>query len=167
MTAAAFDPLLALRTFVDEGVDFIVIGGLAGRVRGSPTITNDLDICYRRDRENLVRLARALQKLQATLRGAPPGLPFQLDAQTFLLGDSFTFETTAGNVDCLATPSGTAGFADLRKNAEELNLGEGLRVLFTTLSDLIRMTKAAGRPKDLIEVEILIAVQEEIARRQR
>ena len=167
MTTTAFDPLRALRMFVDEGVEFIVIGGLAGRVRGSPTITNDLDVCYRRDRENLVRLMRALQKLQATLRGAPPGIPFQLDPKTFLLGDSFTFETTAGNLDCLATPSGTAGYADLLKNAEEIDLGEGLRVWFTALPDLIRMKRAAGRPKDLIEVEILTAVQEEIASRQR
>jgi len=31
MNAAAFDPLRALRPLVGEKVDFIVIGGLAGR----------------------------------------------------------------------------------------------------------------------------------------
>lgn len=167
MTTAPFNPLLALQTLVDQGVEFVVIGSLAGRVRGSPTITNDLDICYRRERQNVARLATALQKLQATLRGAPPGIPFQLDAKTFLLGDSFTFETVAGNVDCLATPSGTAGFSDLIEKAQKIDLSKGLEVWFAALPDLIRMKKAAARAKDLIEVEILTAVQEEIARRQR
>ncbi len=36
----AFDPKLT-----SDGVEFVLIGGMAGRVHGSPTVTNDLDIC--------------------------------------------------------------------------------------------------------------------------
>lgn len=160
MSAASFDPLRALRALLNENVRFIVIGGLAGRVWGSPTITNDLDVCYERSAENLVRLATALRRLEARLRGVPEGLPFQLDERTLKFGDSFTFETTAGPLDCLGTPAGTAGFDDLAASATELEIGD-LRVRFASLDDLMRMKKAAARRKDLVELEILAALKAE------
>ena len=158
---ADFDPLRALRVLVDHGVRFIVVGGIAGRVLGSPAVTSDLDICYDRRRDNYESLVRALTELRATLRGAPPGLPFQLDARSIELGDSFTFETLAGDLDCLGTPAGTAGYADLLKEASEEEIGDGLHVLIASIDDLLRMKRAAGRPKDRIAVEILTAVKEE------
>lgn len=158
---APFDPLAILRILLRHGVEFIVIGGLAGRAWGSPTITNDLDVCYNRSNENLGRLVAALRELNVTLRGVRERVPFILDEKTFKLGDSFTFETIAGNLDCLGTPSGTSGYHDLRVNAEEIDLGEGLRVWFTSLDDLIRMKRASRRRKDLIELEILEAVLDE------
>lgn len=75
--------------------------------------------------------------------------------------NSFTFETDAGNVDCIGSPAGTEGFNDLRRNAETIDLGEGLQVLFASLDDVIRMKSAARRPKDLIEIEILKALKDE------
>jgi len=54
---APFDPLRALRVLLDRGVRFVMIGGFGARLHGSPTVTNDLDVCYARDRENLVALA--------------------------------------------------------------------------------------------------------------
>ena len=158
---AEFDPLRALRVLVKRGVRFIVVGGVAGRILGSPAITNDLDICYERRGENYEALADALRELGAELRGAPAGLPFQLDARSIKQGDCFTFTTAAGDLDCLGTPSGTRGYSDLLQNATEEDLGEGLRVWITSIDDLLRMKRAAGRPKDLIAVEILSAVKEE------
>jgi hypothetical protein len=166
MTASReFDALRALRVLKSHGVRFLVIGGIAGRAWGSPTITKDLDICYERNKANHQALAAALRELDATLRGAPTGLPFILDERTITMGDSFTFETTVGPLDCLGTPSGTNGYADLMKNATEIELDEDLRVAVCSLDDLIRMKRAAARPKDRIEVEILTAVKEEIERR--
>ena len=49
MREPPFDPLTALRTLVERGVRFVLIGGYAGALRGSPVITGDLDICYARD----------------------------------------------------------------------------------------------------------------------
>ena len=160
----AFDPLRMLRVLTRHEVAFVVIGGLAGRVWGSPTITNDLDICYARGRANLEHLAAALGELHARLRGAPADVPFQLDARALAMGDSFTFETDAGNLDCLGTPSGTNGYADVRLRAVEVDLAEDLRIPFCSLDDLLRMKRAAARPKDLIEIEILEAVREERSR---
>lgn len=150
----------ALDALVRHGVRFIIIGGVAGRAWGSPSMTDDLDICYDRRRDNLEVLAGALRELEATLRGAPAGLPFVLDAQTLRAGDSFTFDTSAGSLDILGTPAPTTGYDELLKNATEVEL-EHLRVLVCSLDDLIRMKTAAGRPKDRVELEILAAVKEE------
>ena len=156
-----FDPVAALRVFNEHAVKFIIVGGFAGNIWGSPSITIDLDVCYERSAANCDALARALRTLDATLRGAPAGLPFLLDGRTILMGDSFTFETTAGSLDCLGTPSGTKGYADLLANAREVEIEPGLNALVCSLDDLIRMKRAAARPKDLVAIEILKTVKEE------
>ena len=98
--------------------------------------------------------------MRATLRGAPAGLPFRLDALTLKMGDSFTFATTAGSLDVLGTPSGTSGFADLDRGATDVDL-DGFTVRVASIDDLMRMKRAAGRPKDLIGLEWLSALREE------
>jgi hypothetical protein len=155
-----YDPVRALETLVAHHVRFVVIGGFAGRLWGSTTVTNDLDICYARDRKNLRALAATLVALEATLRGAPEELPFRIDAQTLGAGDHFTFSTNAGNLDCLGTPSGSRGFSELIAGATEMDIGP-VRVAVAAIDDLIRLKRAARRPKDLIEVEILSALKEE------
>jgi hypothetical protein len=161
-----FDPTYALRVLSRHGVRFVVIGGFAGRLWGSNSITNDLDICYARDDRNLEALAGALQELGAHLRGAPKDLPFLLDAKTLKAGDHFTFETTAGNLDCLGTPQGSQGYLDLIQGSSAVDL-EGIRVSVVALEDLIRLKRSAGRPKDRAEVEILAALREEIEHKRR
>jgi hypothetical protein len=156
-----FDPLRTLRTLIDHRVRFLLIGGYAGALRGSPVITGDVDICYARDDENLQRLASALQALGSRLRGARHDVPFQLDAATLRAGDHFTFTTMAGSLDCLGTPAGTEGFADLDASATDEDL-DGLLVRVASLDDLIRMKRAAGRPADLIAVEWLSALRDEL-----
>jgi hypothetical protein len=161
MTLPRFDPGRALRTLLEHRVEFVVIGGIAGRLLGSPTVTNDLDICYARNDENHVRLAAALVALNARLRGVDEEVPFQLDAKTIANGDSFTFVTDAGSLDVLGTPSGTNGFDDLVRTATAVDL-DGVSVSVCDIEDLLRMKRASGRAKDLIEVEVLKAVQEEL-----
>jgi hypothetical protein len=156
-----FDPLGALRTLSEHDVRFVLIGGFAAALRGSPMITGDIGICYARDDENLHALADALRKLGATLRGAPLDVPFQLDAATLKAGDHYTFSTKAGPVDCLGTPAGTGGFADLDASATDEDL-DGLTVRVASIDDLIRMKLAAGRPQDLIAVEWLSALRDEL-----
>ena len=161
MSAAPFDPLRILKTLDQHHVRFVVIGGIAGRLWGSTTVTNDLDICYGRDRSNLKVLADALRELKVKLRGADRDLPFVTDARTLELGDDFTFTTVAGNLDCLGTPKGSGGYEALARAATKMDVG-GLTVLVASLEDLIQMKRAAGRPKDLVEVEILSAVRDEL-----
>jgi hypothetical protein len=82
-------------------VEFIVLGGQAAALLGSPVPTFDVDLCYRRTPDNLCRLAEALTELHPTLRGAPPDLPFRLDAESLALGANFTFNTDLGPLDLL------------------------------------------------------------------
>ena len=159
--ARGYDPFAALRTLRRHGVRFVVIGGVAGRLWGSPTMTNDLDICPARDRDNLRALAGALVELGARLRGVDEPVRFQLDPETLRRGQNFTFLTTAGALDVLGMPAGVHGFPELDSNAEDFDLGEALVVRVCSLDDLIRMKQAAGRPKDRIEAEVLAAVREE------
>lgn len=160
---AAFDPLAALTALERHGVRYVVIGAIAGRLLGSPTVTRDLDICYARDDANLEALASALRELHARLRGVSEDVPFILDARTLRAGDTFTFETDAGDLDILGTPAGTRGYEELIRTAEEQDLG-GLTIQVASIDALIQMKRAAGRPKDLIEVEVLTALRDEIDR---
>jgi hypothetical protein len=163
MTEKKYRPFKALRVLRDRGVRFVAIGGFAGRVRGSPLITNDLDVCYARDATNLMAMASALRALGATLRGAPPDVPFILDAKTLEMGDRFTFTTNAGSLDIMGAPDGVpGGFDELVRTSDEIEVEEGLFVRVAALEDLIRMKRAAGRPKDLMALEILGALRDEI-----
>jgi hypothetical protein len=161
-----FEPIQALQVLARHRVRFVIIGGFAGRLWGSTSITNDLDICYARDEKNLESLAAALRELEARLRGAPSDVPFLLDAKTLKAGDHFTFTTKYGALDCLGTPSGSAGFRDLAQGATEMVV-DSVHVLVAALEDIIRLKRTAGRPKDLVEVEILAALREEIERSRR
>lgn len=156
----AFDPLALLHRLARANVEFIVIGGVAARAHGSPTVTVDLDICYQRIPSNLDALAAVLQELHASLRGADPNLAFKIERRTLELGDHFTLTTDVGPLDCLGTPSGTNGFPELALHAVTLDI-DGIPVKFAALEDLIRMKRAAGRPKDRIEIEVLEALREE------
>lgn len=156
-----FSPARLLAELTDAGVDYVVIGTVAARLFGSPAITLDLDICYARDETNLEALVAALRALNARLRGVADDVPFRLDARTIRAGDTFTFSTDAGDLDVLGTPSGTGGYEDLVRTAERFDV-DGVEVLAASIDDLIRMKRAAGRPKDLIHVEILGALRDEI-----
>jgi hypothetical protein len=158
---STFDPVPLLRALADAGVDFVVIGGVAGGAHGSAYPTYDLDIAYARDRPNLERLAATLRELGAKLRGAPPDVPFQLDAESLEEGGNFTFETRFGPFDILAYPGGTTTYDRLRKDAKIIDVDEReMRV--ASLDHLIGMKEAAARPKDkLMALEYRVLADEQ------
>jgi hypothetical protein len=161
---AGFQPEAVIRLLGRHGVRWVLVGGLAAITHGAPLVTQDVDVCYARDDENLERLAAALVDVHAELRGPDPGLPFRIDARTLRAGDAFTLTTDVGWLDCLGTPSGTSGFEDLARTADVFDLF-GRRVLVASVDDLIRMKRAAGRPKDLLAVEELGALRDELHER--
>jgi hypothetical protein len=161
MSEPAFDPIAALRTLERHAVRYVLIGGFAAGLRGSPLLTGDLDICPARDDVNLERLADALRELGARLRGAPADAPFMLDGRTLAAGDHFTFATDVGPIDCLGTPAGTDGFRDLDASSTDEDL-DGVVVRVASLDDLIRMKRAADQPQDRIAVEWLSALRDEL-----
>ncbi|HSY52124.1 MAG TPA: hypothetical protein VLC46_25205 [Thermoanaerobaculia bacterium] len=155
-----FEYFDVLRSLNEHGVRYILIGGLAANLWGLDNITQDVDVCYERERKNVASLVKALQSMDAHLRGFPEGLPEIIDERTFRLGDTMTFDTKFGKFDCLGTPSGTLGYADLVAHAKPMNIGGGAMVLVSSIDDIIRMKRAAGRPKDLSAVEGLKLLKE-------
>ena len=142
-----FDPAPILEEFAQAGVDFVVIGGVAGGAHGSSYGTFDVDLAYARDDANLERIAGVLQRLGAELRGAPTGLPFLLDAETLRRGANFTFSTELGSIDILGDPAGAPPYERLRSEATTIDV-RGHRVRIASLDHLIAMKEAAGRTKD-------------------
>ena len=130
-----------------QGVEYLFIGGSAAVLQGSPIPTYDIDICYRRTRDNLEKLAAALREIHPTLRGAPADLPFKLDAASLALGNNFTFATDLGPVDFLGWVEPIGTYEELFPNAEEYDLDE-LKVKAIGLNDLIRIKEHIRRPKD-------------------
>jgi hypothetical protein len=155
-----FEYFEVLRTMNEYGVRYVLIGGLAANLWGLDNITQDVDVCYARERANVASLVTALKSMDAHLRGFPKGLPEIIDERTFQLGDTMTFDTKFGKFDCLGTPGGTRGYADLAEHAQPMDIGRGVMVLISSIDDIIRMKRAAGRMKDLNAVEGLKLLKE-------
>ena len=151
-----------LETLVGNGVRFIVIGGVAATVHGSARLTQDLDVVYARDDDNLVRLVAALSPLQPYLRGAPRGLPFTWDVRTLRVGLNFTLTTSLGDLDLLGEIVGGGAYERLVDDAVVVQL-ETIEFLCLGLHRLIEVKRAAGRPKDLETIAELEVIRDEMS----
>lgn len=160
MPDTEFDPAPLLETLVRHEVDFVLIGGLAAAALGSSRSTYDIDVAYGRTTENLERLTSALIELEATLRGAPTGVPFLLDAKTLASGLNFTFSTRFGALDILGEPAGAPRYEDLKSGALT-TLIRGFSVRVASLDHMIAMKEAAGRPHDKQTAAELRAISDE------
>lgn len=143
-----------------HGLDFVLIGGMAGISHGSNYPSFDLDVLYARNRANTARLVGALEEIGVRLRGAPADLPFQLDAKTIENGANFTFITPHGDLDVLADAAGMPSYEELRAEAVERDVA-GYQVPVASLHHLIAMKRAANRTKDKLMVEEYIAIADE------
>jgi predicted nucleotidyltransferase len=136
-----------IRLLERHGVEYMFIGGVAAQFMGSAQLTYDIDVCYWRTQDNLERLAAALREIHPTLRGAPPDLPFQLDAASLALGNNFTFNTDFGPVDFLGWLDPIGAYENLLPDSEEFQTGDH-RIKTIGLHDLIRIKEHLHRPKD-------------------
>ena len=153
-----FDPGALLRRFVEAGVDFVVIGGIAVILHGYPRITRDLDILFASDDGNLEALGRVLTALGASLRHLDEDVPFIADTRTLDGVELLTLDTSAGWLDVHKTAPGAPPYERLRRNAERMDVG-GFSVLVASIDDLIAMKRAAARPLDLTDIEALEAIK--------
>jgi hypothetical protein len=157
------EPLL--KALDRHGVDFVVVGGLAGLAHGSSYPTYDLDVAYSRDAPNLDRLVGALGEIGVTLRGAPEDLPFQLDSQTLANGANFTFDTEFGSFDILGDIAGIKSYEELRRHSRIERIA-GVEVRVASLDDLISMKRAANRTKDQLMVMEYVELADDLRRRE-
>jgi hypothetical protein len=138
-------------------VEFILVGGVAAAAHGSPRLTQDVDIVYRRSTDNLKKLVSTLEGVKPYLRGAPPGLPFQFSLATLNSGLNFTLTTDIGPLDLLGEIAGGGRYEDLTAHSVTAD-AFGVQCQVLDLPTLIATKRAAGRPKDfeaIAELEIL------------
>lgn len=94
------------------------------------------------------------------MRGAPPGLPFKLDVATLRNGLNFTLTTAVGDLDLLGEVVGGGGHRELLPHTIEVE-AFGVQFKCVDLPTLIKLKRAAGRPKDLESIAELEALREE------
>lgn len=146
-----------------HNVRFVIIGGMAAIAQGSAYLTEDIDLCYARDRDNLERLVKALSPFNPYLRGAPKDLPFIFDVKTLENGLNFTLSTDAGDIDLIGEVHGIGYYNEVAKCSEILEI-YGIKCHVLTLEALIKVKRLLARPKDiqiLIELEALLQIRKE------
>jgi hypothetical protein len=161
------DPRPIFAALNRHSVQYIVVGGLAAVLHGSPIGTQDLDICPNPAADNLERLAKALQEVKARVYApdAPRGVPFAIDPKAIQRATIWNLVTAHGGLDLVFSPAGTRGYADLMRDARPIDVGDGLMVETASLADIIRSKEAAGRDKDRLGLVALRRLLEIVSER--
>jgi hypothetical protein len=148
------NPEQVLTILNDAEVEYVVIGGVALVAHGSARATFDIDVCYKRSKENIQKLCCALEPFHPRLRGAPETLPFRFDSKTVAAGLNFTLVTDFGDLDLLGEVAGL-GFYDAVYNASEVKQVEKIACRVLSLDGLYQAKSAAGRDKDIEALKII------------
>ena len=145
-----------LAVLADHGVRYVLVGGMAAVVHGSPSVTFDVDVTPERSEDNLRRLSDALRAMHARVwtQTEPEGVPFGHSARTLGESNVWNLLTDHGRLDLTFVPSGTRGYEDLVRDALPLTI-LGVPTLVASLADVIRSKEAAGREKDRLALPIL------------
>lgn len=158
-------PERILGALSEHGVRYVLVGGFAAVIHGSPYVTVDVDVVPAVSEENLQRLSDALGSLHARVwtQDAPEGLPFDHDGKSLAEARVWNLVTDAGRLDLTFVPSGTAGYEDLARDAVHLTV-LGVETDVASLADVIRSKEAAGREKDRVVLPVLRRLLEELDR---
>ncbi len=144
-----------VETLNRHGVDYIMIGGVAGQLHGSTRPTKDVDVVADNSASNLERLGAALQDLNARILGAPE-LPeavtrAQLHPGALAQRQFGNWTTDAGDLDTalfVGTPDNPITYETLQAHAIQAE-HQGVPFIVASLNDIIRAKEIAGRDKDL------------------
>jgi predicted nucleotidyltransferase len=141
-----------------EGVEFLVIGGVAVGFHGYVRATKDVDIVPAADPENLERLARVLRGLEAQIEGAEEfedgELLDPLDPEVLGLGGNWVLRTRLGRFDVMQWIGEDALWEKLSPAAIEADI-DGLPIKVVSYEDLVALKEIAGRPEDLTDLQRL------------
>jgi hypothetical protein len=159
VSAPAFDELL--RRLVAAEVQFVLIGGLAVNAWGVVRGTRDLDIVVDPATENLNRLAAL-----ASAAGGHVHTPEAFVSSGFSIAallakeERVEIETSLGSLDVVQGLPGVPAYAELRDRATEVEI-MGVTIAVCSLADLRAMKRAAGRTRDLADLEELEVANEQ------
>lgn len=155
MSEAAFDELL--RRLVEAGAEFVLVGGLAVNAWGVVRGTKDVDVVVARNEENLKRVAVAAVAAGGHVQRAESLTGSELGIAALLAsGEQVMIETRFGKLDVVG---GLDSVPPYEKLAERAVVTEvlGVSVWVCSRDDLRAMKSAAGRTRDLADLEDLEA----------
>lgn len=146
----------------EADVSFVVVGGVSARLHGTTWITDDLDICYAMEAENLRRLAATLRSWRASYRQDSPGpAPSEQVDEAALRGSTIlNLRTNRGDLDVLSRVAGVGGYEACFVVSDEYAI-ERTSFVALDVGALVEAKRAAARKKDqahLIELEALRAM---------
>lgn len=157
MSPAHFDPYAILHELEQPRVFYVVVGALARVIQGSDEVTRSLDLTPSLRPQNLDRLQRALENLNARRVDGQPLELGELDPEREPV---IALESDAGEIKIVPQPAGTRGYEDLRHRANREPLGRGLRPEVASPGDLVRMLEAHERAPDPLVLETMRRVLE-------
>jgi len=159
-TELRFDEVL--RVLTRNEVEFIVVGGVAAILQGSPLTTEDVDVVYLSSEQNNTRLAKALGELRAYYFD-PAGRHIEPDVSRLASMRMHLLKTSCGRVDVLRTVGKDLAYHDLVERSRELDVAE-FRVRALDLEAIIETKEHADRPKDRYQLLFLRQLLAEIQR---
>lgn len=142
-SASRFLDLLDL--LVRHEVEFIVIGGVAAALEGSPLTTFDLDVLFDPTPDNIQRLLLALREINAHYKD-PAGRHIEPDEARLRSMRMNLLRTDLGPLDVLRETCGFS-YPDLVERTNEHRVG-ALRIRALKLDALIEIKEKLDRPKD-------------------
>jgi hypothetical protein len=150
LTAPALneDFLDLLTAFVEEGVEFLLVGAFALAANGAPRFTGDLDVWVRPDPVNAERVLRGLRRF-----GAPVDVHGLGVEDLGRAGSIYQMGLPPRRIDVLTQIDGVT-FDDAWRGRIVVRIGD-VTMPFLGLRELVRNKRAAGRPKDLLDIELL------------
>jgi predicted nucleotidyltransferase len=137
-----------LKRLLEHEVDFVLAGGFACVVHGSPLVTQDIDICVVFDDVQITKLREALKDIKPRLRMNPNFKPSFLEhpKRSDELKNIY-LETDLGILDMLSELQPIGDFQAVKSRAVTIRLyGHDCKVV--SLEDLIRIKETMSRPKD-------------------
>jgi hypothetical protein len=141
-----FDPYAILEALEREAVTYILVGAFARVLVGADEVTYGVDLTPAARGDNLRRLDLALEAINARRGdGTAPAVQTADSAHEPVV----ELRTDHGEVTVVPVPEGTRGYDDLRRDAERLPIGRGLRPWVASSRDLARMLNALNRAEDL------------------
>lgn len=160
--SAQFDLIALLEALDVEHVEYIVVGGVAATLHGSPRMTFDLDIVPEASKVNAENLARALGRMRAIVRDpAHRNLPVTMDLLIATMrspqGGQLRVSTDSGPIDILWRLHDGRGYAELLAHSVTRSDDERT-ILVVDIPELVEIKRAAGRAQDLLDVQNLEAI---------
>jgi hypothetical protein len=143
----------------DNGLEFVVIGGVCVVYHGALLATFDLDICCPFGEENVRKIESAVKDLHPVHRLTANKLPLEETRSTFASLRNLYVQTDLGKLDCLSEVAGVGNFEEVRKQSVIAQLPYG-EFRFLNIDALIAAKKTVGRERDLDAMRRLVAIKE-------